>query len=183
MDTDNPPEPAERSRQLIGLLAEERRLRAFAAVVLGADSAGQVAEAAGLPAKDTALALLRLREQGAVTDRPDGGLTVSYGLLRELARTERSPRPSGDAVLDTFVRGGRLVRLPAQWTRKKQVLRHIAERSFEPGVEYPERVVNERLRGWCEDSDDTDHVTLRRYLVDLGHLRRSDGVYTRVAVS
>ncbi|MEU1461605.1 DUF2087 domain-containing protein [Streptomyces sp. NPDC005727] len=173
-------DPSERARQLIGLLAEERRLRALAAVVLGADTPERVAEAAGLSAKDTAAALLRLREQRAVTDGPTGALAVSYALFRELARREPpAPRAGNgpDAVLDTFVRDGRLVRLPAKWTRKKLVLRHIAEQTFEPGVAYPERVVNERLRAWCEDADDIDHVTLRRYLVDLHHLHRSEGIY------
>ncbi|WP_445279794.1 DUF2087 domain-containing protein [Streptomyces sp. DSM 118148] len=174
--------PGERARQIVGLLAEERRLRALAAVALGAETPERVAEAAGLSAKDTALALLRLREQGAVTDGPAGALAVSYGLFRELARRERpAPRAGNgpDAVLGTFVRNGRLVRLPAQWARKELVLRHIAEQTFEPGVAYPERVVNERLRAWCEDSDATDHVTLRRYLVDLHHLHRSEGIYRR----
>ncbi|MFJ9863386.1 DUF2087 domain-containing protein [Streptomyces sp. NPDC101165] len=172
----------ERARQLIGLLAEKSRLRALAAVALGADSPERIAEVAGLSAKDTALALLRLREQGVVTDGAQGGQAVSYGLFRELARQERPTPRAGDgtdAVLDTFVRDGRLVRLPAQWTRKKLVLRHIAERTFEPGVEYPEQVVNERLRAWCEDSDEIDHVTLRRHLVDLHHLHRSEGIYRR----
>ncbi|MGW2028656.1 DUF2087 domain-containing protein [Streptomyces sp. NPDC001356] len=187
MDTDNVPDDVpdadERSRQLIGLLAEENRLRAFAAVALGARSTRQVAETAGLPLKDTALALLRLREQGAVTDGGEDGLAVAHDLLRELARprgAERSARPAAGDVVATFVRDGRLLRLPAQWTRKQQVLRHIAERTFEPGVAYPERVVNERLRAWCEGSDGIDHVTLRRYLVDLHELRRSEGVYERV---
>ncbi|MFJ9818726.1 DUF2087 domain-containing protein [Streptomyces sp. NPDC101151] len=177
-DTDT----TDRARQLIGLLAEERRLRALAAVALGADSPERVAEAAGLSAKDTARALLRLREQGVVTDGAPGELAVSYDLFRELARRERPAPRAGDgpdAVLDTFVRDGRLVRLPAQWTRKKLVLRHIAEQTFEPGAEYPERVVNERLRAWCEDSDEIDHVTLRRYLVDLHHLHRNEGIYRR----
>lgn len=85
-------------------------------------------------------------------------------------------------IVRTFVRDGRLVRLPARWTRKKVVLRHIAEQTFVPGVEYPERTVDEKLRGWCEDGE-VDHVTLRRHLVDFGHLRRSDGVYARPADS
>ncbi|MFE1315434.1 DUF2087 domain-containing protein [Streptomyces sp. NPDC058755] len=181
-DTDAGAATAERARQLVGLLAEKSRLRVLAAVALGADSPERIAEVAGLSAKDTALALLRLREQGVVTDGAQGGPAVSYDLFRELARRERPTPRAGDgtnAVLDAFVRNGRLVRLPAQWTRKKLVLRHIAERTFEPGVEYPERVVNERLRAWCEDSDKIDHVTLRRYLVDLHHLHRSEGIYRR----
>ncbi|MZG18833.1 DUF2087 domain-containing protein [Streptomyces sp. SID5914] len=85
-------------------------------------------------------------------------------------------------IVRTFVRDGRLVRLPARWTRKKVVLRYIAEQAFVPGVEYPERTVDEKLRGWCEDGE-VDHVTLRRHLVDFGHLRRSDGIYARPADS
>ncbi|TXS53124.1 DUF2087 domain-containing protein [Streptomyces sp. uw30] len=182
------------TEQLVRLFAEESRVRAFAAVALGAGSAEEVARAAGLSPKDTALALLRLREQGVVSAADDGELGVAYDLFRQYARAAAQRGTdsgaaggpdSGDArtdiVLRTFVRDGRLVRLPAQWTRKKLVLGYIAEQTFEPGVEYPERTVNERLRAWCEDSDDIDHVTLRRYLVDLHHLHRSEGIYRRPA--
>ncbi|MFJ5773442.1 DUF2087 domain-containing protein [Streptomyces sp. NPDC093094] len=174
--------------RLAGLLAEESRARAFAAVVLGAASPEEVAERAGLTAKGAAGALLRLCEQGAVTTGEDGALGVGYGLFRELARVGR-PEPAAaprtgddrtDMVLRTFVRDGRLLRLPAQWGRKKLVLRYIAEQTFVPDVDYPERVVDGKLRAWCENGD-VDHVTLRRYLVDLQHLDRSEGVYRRSA--
>ncbi|MFE9501157.1 DUF2087 domain-containing protein [Streptomyces anthocyanicus] len=179
---------------LPALFAEESRVRAFAAVALGARDAAQVAGAAGLSAKEAAGALRRLREQGVVTSGDDGGLVVAHGRFRELARVGRTesaaPRDAaaagdggpGDMIVRTFVRNGRLVRLPARWTRKKVVLRHIAEQTFAPGVEYPERTVDEKLRAWCEDGE-VDHVTLRRHLVDFGHLRRSDGVYARPADS
>ncbi|MEU0406785.1 DUF2087 domain-containing protein [Streptomyces griseorubiginosus] len=167
--------------QVIRLFAEESRVRAFAAVALGAGTPAAVARTAGLSARETAVALHRLGEQGVVVEEADGALKVSYGLFKEYARRARAEEAPGpeEPVLRTFVRGGRLVRLPAQWSRKKRVLEHIAEQSFEPGVEYPERVVDEKLRAWCEDSDDIDHVTLRRYLVDLHHLRRSEGIYRR----
>lgn len=172
--------------QLMRLFTDETRVRAFAAVALGAESSEEVAEAAGLSAKEAALALLKLRELGVVTSSGDGGgLGVAYELFREYARVARSeeaapesPGSEDERTLRTFVRQGRLVRLPAQWTRKKLVLRYIADQSFEPGVEYPERTVDEKLRGWCEDAD-VDHVTLRRYLVDLHHLHRSGGIYRR----
>jgi hypothetical protein len=187
--------------RLIRLFTDENRVRVFAAVALGAGTPEEAARAAGVPAKETALALLKLRKQGAVTatggdgdgDEDGPRLVVAYDLFREYARAdrERATRSAGtpasgdentdtDQVLRTFVRDGRLVRLPAQWTRKKRVLQHIAEQTFEPGVEYPERTVNEKLRAWCEEGE-TDHVTLRRYLVDLQHLRRSEGIYRRVA--
>lgn len=178
----------------VGLFAEESRARAFAAVVLGAATPAEVTERAGLSPKDANTALLRLRDQGVITERGDG-LAVAYDRFRELARSARASKRSAEdteshgsgderseAVLRTFVRGGRLVRLPAQWERKLVVLRHIAERTFEPGVEYPERTVNERLRAWCEDAP-VDHVTLRRYLVDLHHLHRRSGLYWRPAAA
>ncbi|WP_399897002.1 DUF2087 domain-containing protein [Streptomyces sp. BBFR51] len=178
---------------LPGLFAEESRVRAFAAVALGAGDATRVARTAGLSAKETAGALRRLREQGVVTSGHDGELVVAHDRFRELAR---AGRPVAEAageqgegeddrvgmIVRTFVRDGRLVRLPARWTRKKVVLRHIAEQTFAPGVEYPERTVDGKLRAWCEDGE-VDHVTLRRHLVDFGHLRRSDGIYSRPADS
>ncbi|MGW4024014.1 DUF2087 domain-containing protein [Streptomyces sp. NPDC005009] len=171
-----------------GLFADETRVRVFAAVALGATSAAEVVERTGLPAKKALLALRRLEEREAVAANADG-LAVSYDSFRRLAREAAGPRPAQDhgtgderleTVLRTFVRDGRLVKLPAQWNRKKLVLRHIAERTFEPSREYAEKEVDERLRAWCEGGR-IDHVTLRRYLVDLHHLHRSDGVYHRPA--
>ena len=76
--------------------------------------------------------------------------------------------------LKPFIREGRLLRLPAKWERKKAALAYIAGRSFQAGRAYSEREVNERLAGWA--SGNIDHVTLRRYLVDLRHLvRDNDG--------
>ncbi|KOG29126.1 DUF2087 domain-containing protein [Streptomyces resistomycificus] len=180
---------------LARLFAEESRVRVFAAVALGARGPAEVARAAGLSTKETALALLRLREQGVITAGDDGALRVAYDLFKEQARAavrrqaeqaevgRAEVEPVGgdertDMILRTFVRQGRLLRLPAQWTRKKLVLRYIAEQTFEPGIEYPERIVNEKLRAWSEGGE-TDHVTLRRYLVDLHELRRDEGIYRR----
>ncbi|MFE1023190.1 DUF2087 domain-containing protein [Streptomyces sp. NPDC058818] len=201
METPEPSAPSDPSPQstqsalsaLPGLFAEEGRVRAFAAVALGAGSPAQVAEKAGLSSKDTAAALRRLREQGVVTYGDGGELVVAHNRFRDLARAGRpavaaGTQGAGDGdraagmIVRTFVKDGRLVRLPARWTRKKVVLRHIAEQTFEPGVEYPERTVDEKLRPWCEDGD-VDHVTLRRHLVDLDHLRRSGGTYWRPAES
>ncbi|MEV7884561.1 DUF2087 domain-containing protein [Streptomyces sp. NPDC002817] len=172
--------------RLMRLFTDETRVRAFAAVALGAETPEEVARAAGVSAKDAALALLKLREQGVVTAGDGGELRVVHEVFREAARVERAeaaPEHTGsrdERTLQTFVREGRLVRLPAQWTRKKVVLQYIAEHTFEPGVEYPERTVNEKLQEWCEDGD-VDHVTLRRHLVDLHHLDRSEGIYRRAA--
>jgi hypothetical protein len=87
----------------------------------------------------------------------------------------RSGAAPGDTerVLRTFVRDGRIISMPAKWSRKL-VLMDVVAQSFEPGVVYDEPQVDEILRGWYDD-----HVTLRRYLVDTGMLSRENGRYWR----
>lgn len=68
---------------------------------------------------------------------------------------------------------GRLERMPAKRSRRLVVLDQVA-RTFEPGLRYPEREVNDVLRAFWPD-----YAALRRYLVDEGFLDRADGVYWR----
>ncbi|WP_410537825.1 DUF2087 domain-containing protein [Streptomyces sp. KL2] len=68
--------------------------------------------------------------------------------------------------------------LPARKGRRLPVLEHVVERSLETGRVYGEREVDDRLRTWCEGGG-TDHVTVRRYLIDECLLRREDGRYWR----
>jgi hypothetical protein len=84
-----------------------------------------------------------------------------------------SADPAEAAVLSAFLRGGRLVSIPAQQGKRRLVLDHLV-RVFEPGVRYPEREVNALLRAWHPDV-----AALRRYLVDEGLLSRAAGVYWR----
>ena len=81
--------------------------------------------------------------------------------------------PLAQKIFRAFVRDGRITSLPARWSKKVVLMDHVA-RLFEPGLRYPEPVVNRRLR-WVYD----DYVTLRRYLVDAGFLSRENGVYWR----
>jgi hypothetical protein len=71
-------------------------------------------------------------------------------------------------VLGRFVRGGRLLSIPAARSKRLLVLDHLA-RLFEPGRRYTEAEVNEALRTWHPD-----YAALRRYLVDEGFLRRAN---------
>ena len=80
-----------------------------------------------------------------------------------------------DAVLRTFVRDGRILSMPAKWS-KKLVLLDVVGQSFEPGRAYAEAEVNAILREWYEH----DWVSLRRYLVDAAILDRRDGYYWRI---
>ena len=78
-----------------------------------------------------------------------------------------------EKILNTFVKEGRLVRMPARQGKKLVILRWLVER-FDPGVSYPERQVNEILQ-----QVDPDYAMLRRYLVDAGLMQRDQGIYWR----
>ncbi|MGI5486612.1 DUF2087 domain-containing protein [Microtetraspora malaysiensis] len=167
---------------LVGLLAQPSRMRVLAAIALGAATPSAVAKASGLPPKEAARAVRRLWDHGVVVAGPQG-LGVDYDLLSDLSRrTAASTSPEGvvpDAErgeLWPFVRGGRLITLPARQNRRRAVLEHVVARSFDPAVEYDERTVSEKLREWCEGGE-VDHVAVRRYLIDMGLLVRGNGVY------
>ena len=166
---------------IVGLLADRTRLRVVAALALGAGTLEEVAEAAGLPLKDVALAARRLARAGLV--HRDGHAlalhTERFGAAARAAAEAAPPPerlsddPAEDAVLSAFVRKGRLVSIPAQHSKRRVVLEHLV-RVFEPGVHYPEREVNALLAVWHADV-----AALRRYLVDEGLLTREAGMYWR----
>ena len=94
-----------------------------------------------------------------------------------LAQPELATEVEEDAyrknVLETFVRRGRLTRIPAQRRKQQIILERLAE-EFEPDREYVEREVNQIL---VEFHDDV--AALRRGLVDQGLMVRAEGVYRR----
>ena len=90
------------------------------------------------------------------------------------------------ALFRAFVRDGRIVSFPAKWS-KKLVLLDWAAQSFEPGRACTGAEVNEVLatlvaeRGASDPVARADHVTLRRYLVDVDLLGREGGYYWRTS--
>ena len=163
---------------LIGLLADENRLRVFAAVALGASTVDEIAQRSGLDETDVQAALPRLVGSGLVSQ--DGGLHIPAEALQEAAR--RRPErvrgatdatPDEQRILRNFVVDGRLVRLPARSAQKRVVLGYVARR-FDDDRSYEEREVNEVLRGFHDDP-----ASLRRYLVDEGLLERESGIYRK----
>ena len=69
---------------------------------------------------------------------------------------------------------GRLHTIPSKQAKRRHVLDHIAQ-SFEPGVRYAERDVDETLKTFHPD-----HAALRRYLVEEGFLARENNIYWRI---
>jgi hypothetical protein len=167
---------------LLSALADESRLRAFAAVLLGASATSEVARRAALEDRDALRALTTLQSAGLV-DHEDTGWVAHPERLREAAMAAAGPRTSVDhgsadervgSVLRTFLPHGRIETMPAVRSKRLVVLDHVA-RVFEPGVRYPESDVNAMLSAFF-----ADYAALRRYLVDEGFLARADGTYWRM---
>ncbi len=162
-------------------MAEPDRLRAFAAVVLGAVTPAEVAQRAGLPPREAVVCLRRLVQGGLIQSDPAGRFSADAAVFKDAVREARPEPDDGPldpdraraAVLRTFVRDGRLVQVPVPRAKRLVVLEHIVA-MFEPGVRYPERDVDALLRSWYDD-----HASLRRYLVDEALMARADGVYWR----
>ena len=170
---------------MLALLVAGDRLPVVAALVLGATTLDDIADRAGLPPRDVLRVLTRLESAG-LTSVEGAQWTLHVDVLREAVTGQRwvagrpavtaghadAPRAHG-AVLRAFFRNGRLVRLPAQRTKRLVVLDKLA-REFEPGVRYPEVEVNEMLTAFHPD-----YAALRRYLVEEDFLARENGVYWR----
>jgi len=77
-------------------------------------------------------------------------------------------------VLNTFLRRGRLNRIPTQLKKQYIVMEKIVE-EFEPDRAYPEREVNHILLDFHEDV-----ATLRRSLISFKLMEREGGIYKRV---
>ena len=174
---------------VLALLVAGDRLPVVAALVLGAQTVVDISERAQLPARDVLRVLTRLESAGlASADGPNWTLHVD--VLREVVTGHRwSPvqhaasgeiegeSPARAAVLRAFFRDGRLVRVPAQRTKRLMVLDKLA-RDFDPGVRYPELEVNQKLTAYHPD-----YAALRRYLVEEDFLARENGVYWRAGGS
>lgn len=174
---------------VLALLVAGDRLPVVAALALGAQTIGDIAERTQLPARDVLRVLTRLESAGlASADGPHWTLHVD--VLREVVTEHRwSPpqhaasgenadeSPAHAAVRRAFFRDGRLVRVPAQRTKRLVVL-DILARDFEPGVRYPEVEVNQKLLAYH-----ADYAALRRYLVEEDYLARENGVYWRAGGS
>lgn len=167
--------------ELWGLLAEDERLRVFAALALGDRALSVIAERAALDLPAVARALKRL-EKGGLVVRDGNDWVLDRALIAERARAaavapqlyvEEGLDPAAAAVLRSFLRDGRLTRIPAMHSKRLVVLDHVAK-VFEIGVRYPEREVDAMVRAFHPD-----YAALRRYLVDEGFLDRAAGIYWR----
>jgi hypothetical protein len=167
--------------ELWGLLADEDRLRVFAAVALGARSVPDIADHTGMDPRTVVKALQRLEAGGVVCADGRQWDVRRDVIAAEARRTSKTFEPYDEAglppreasVLRAFLRDGRLASIPTVRSKRLVVLDHIAK-VFEIGVRYPEREVDALLRAFHDD-----YAALRRHLVDEGFLAREAGSYWR----
>ncbi len=122
------------------------------------------------------------RDQYYQTYSPSGDLARrTLGELIALPQPGLTAQVAEDAyrqkVLDTFLRRGRLINIPAQLKKRQIVLERLVQ-EFEPDRTYAEREVNQIL---VEFHDDV--ATLRRGMIEHGFMQREGGLYRRVPLS
>jgi hypothetical protein len=78
-------------------------------------------------------------------------------------------------VLRAFVKGDRLVSVPARERRKRVVLRFLVAQVLPDDDPVPEPELNARIARW-----NPDFASLRRYLVETGLATREGMLYRRV---
>ncbi|HEX4491421.1 MAG TPA: DUF2087 domain-containing protein [Acidimicrobiia bacterium] len=178
-----PEPPLLEGSELIGLLADDDRRKVVAAMVLGASTTPEIADAGGLGLREVVRALNRLETAGLVVSGAGDDHVLLERAFALAARADAANRPRveehGDSppdeakVLRAFVRDGRLTSIPSSWGKRRIVLEWLAQR-FEPGRRYSETLVNLSLAQVHPDT-----AALRRYLVDDGFLSRDHGEYWR----
>jgi hypothetical protein len=144
----------------VAALANDKLRIVFAEMVL------EDARRRGLAVQDgkRPRAVAQLVRAGLV--RPGGGEELDGAVFRALLQQAAdSPRAGG---VERFLVGGRIDRYPANRSERLELLAWITDRAFTPGEELSEKDVNERLKRFS-----SDHVLLRRYLVDAGLIRRT----------
>jgi hypothetical protein len=169
---------------LVGLLAEESRLKVLSAIVLGATDEPGIASATGLGPKTVRKALDRLVRGGVVETTAQGSLRVVTQRFKDAAQRAAADRPqlrpeelgaTADqaGVLRNYLVDGKLSHIPATRSKRLVVLDFLAGQ-FEPGRTYPEAEVNYTLGRFHPD-----YAALRRYLVEEELRARRDGFYWR----
>ena len=183
------------AEEIVGLLADGDRRRVVAAMILGADTAPDIARSAGLDVRAVASALHRLAERGLVIRDGEHAYVVEEAFAlaaRAAAEALRSGAGAGvvgpggardepdaratreEKVMRSFVRDGRITQIPMQHTKRRILLDWLVQ-DFEPGRRYSEPMVNLIL-----GKRHPDTAALRRALVDEELMDRDHGEYWRI---
>lgn len=178
----------ERSMDFFKALAHVQRLRIVGLLAGRPAVVEEIAAALGLSAATVSHHLRILRQAGLLSVKADQQYRL-YGLeerrlreaARELLRLDNLRAGAGEIpqdlyarkVMDTFLKRGRLVAIPAQRKKREVILDWLAAQ-FAPGRDYPEPEVNALIERYHPD-----YCFWRRELVMGKWLERERGVYRR----
>lgn len=177
--------------QFFKALSDENRLKIAGLLAQGSYSGEVLAEMLDIKPATVSHHLSYLAQAGLVDAHQEGHaklyrlrLDVVHGLANRLLARDALPQAAADVdvaaydrqVLKGFLRpDGSLKEIPAQQKKLQAVLRHVVE-AFEPGREYAEKSVNQRLKDFHPDT-----ASLRRALIGYKLMARDNrGKYWRV---
>ena len=170
-------------------LGNESRLKIVGVLAQGETSVSDLATLVGLKEPTVSHHLSKLSQVGLVSKRVEGN-TRLYRLegqrLEELSKTvyttegmQAISSPVDEStyerkVLQAFTDGPKLLQIPASRKKRRVVLDWLLQ-DFEPGRDYAENEVNERLLEHHWDS-----ATLRREFIMNELMERERGIYRRL---
>jgi len=175
--------------QFFKVLGNESRLKILGILADQERSVGELAEYLDLREPTVSHHLAAMKELGLVGVRAEGNTRIYWldtSALEQMSKDVFSqeslatlvPNNTEDAwehkVLRNYVDGEILKQIPSQLKKRKVILRWLVQ-DFEPGVEYTEKEVNERLK-----QHNLDYAALRRYLVEAQLMQRENGIYWRI---
>lgn len=166
-------------------LSDANRLKIVGLLAQADYTVEQLAEMLALRPSTVSHHLTRLSKAGLVSARSESyynvyrlETNVLEAMSRRLLAQETFPAVTAEVDLDAYDRkvintfcelDGRIRQFPAQQKKFEAILRYVI-RSFEPGVRYTEKQVNEILKNY---SDDT--ATLRRGFIEYKMMQREGG--------
>lgn len=171
------------------VLGDESRLRMLGLIAERERSVGELAALLSITEPTASHHLSRLKELNLVQKRRERNThfhRLNQDALQDLRKVVFTPQAVASMVdtgggksperkvLDTFLDGERLKKIPATRKKREVILRWLVDR-FEPGVRYSEKELNALIKRHHPDC-----ATLRRELVASKHMKRDKGVYWRL---
>lgn len=166
-------------------LSDANRLKIVGLLARSPHTVEQLAEMLAIHPSTASHHLSRLTKAGLVSARAEGYYSVYQletkvieAMAQRLLERETLPAVSEDIDIDAYDRkvlrnfltpDGRIKDFPAQEKKLEVVLRYVLK-SFEPGVRYTEKQVNEILMRF-----NVDYSFLRRSLIESRMLAREAG--------
>jgi biotin operon repressor len=166
-------------------LADQNRLRVVGLLAKEPMTGEQIAALLGVSTSTASHHLSYLVHVGLVSAEPQGYYTkyalrmdAIHALASRLLSREELPKLAAGIDMDAYDRkvlqnfldaDGHIRQFPAQHKKFDVLLRHVVK-SFEPGIRYSEKQVNDILSEYNEDT-----AYLRRSLVEFKYMARAGG--------